>query len=94
MTSTEVLERILLVIFLCNICSTLHVRGQPLRKRSISEVQLMHNVGEHKQMLERQDWLQVKLKNILATSPNNLQKGQESVLRETEGKHLLFVYSM
>uniref|UniRef100_A0A4W4G1C4 Parathyroid hormone n=1 Tax=Electrophorus electricus TaxID=8005 RepID=A0A4W4G1C4_ELEEL len=44
-------------------------------KRSISEVQLMHNVGEHKQVVERQDWLQVKLKTILIPSLNDSQKG-------------------
>lgn len=38
------------------------------RKRSISEVQLMHNVREHKQVGERQDWLQEKLKDIIVAS--------------------------
>uniref|UniRef100_A0A3Q2GNI5 Parathyroid hormone n=1 Tax=Cyprinodon variegatus TaxID=28743 RepID=A0A3Q2GNI5_CYPVA len=39
------------------------------RKRSISEVQFMHNVQEHKQVGERQDWLQEKLKKIVLASP-------------------------
>uniref|UniRef100_A0A3B5QTZ4 Parathyroid hormone n=1 Tax=Xiphophorus maculatus TaxID=8083 RepID=A0A3B5QTZ4_XIPMA len=39
------------------------------RKRSISEVQFMHNVQEHKQVGERQDWLQEKLKKIIIPSP-------------------------
>lgn len=38
------------------------------RKRTISEVQLMHNVREHKQVGERQDWLQEKLKDIIVAS--------------------------
>jgi len=46
-------------------------------KRSISEVQLMHNVREHKEMLERQDWLQLKLNNILIPSLNDSQKEQK-----------------
>uniref|UniRef100_A0A8B9JRQ6 Parathyroid hormone n=1 Tax=Astyanax mexicanus TaxID=7994 RepID=A0A8B9JRQ6_ASTMX len=50
-------------------------------KRSISEVQLMHNVGERKQVLERQDWLQVKLKSILIPSVNDSQKGQKAKIR-------------
>ncbi|KAK5600948.1 BTB/POZ domain-containing protein 10 [Crenichthys baileyi] len=37
--------------------------------RSISEVQFMHNVQEHKQVGERQDWLQEKLKKIIIASP-------------------------
>lgn len=38
------------------------------RKRTISEVQLMHNVREHKQVGDRQDWLQEKLKDIIVAS--------------------------
>uniref|UniRef100_A0A3B4XM52 Parathyroid hormone n=1 Tax=Seriola lalandi dorsalis TaxID=1841481 RepID=A0A3B4XM52_SERLL len=34
------------------------------RKRTVSEVQLMHNVGEHKQVQERQEWLQMRLRDI------------------------------
>lgn len=47
------------------------------RKRSISEVQLMHNVQEHKQVGERQDWLQEKLKGIIVASskPQHGQSG-------------------
>ncbi|KAJ0002077.1 hypothetical protein NQD34_001873, partial [Periophthalmus magnuspinnatus] len=47
---------------LANLCLFLY------RKRTISEVQLMHNVQEHKQVGERQDWLQEKLKDIIVTS--------------------------
>ncbi|XDV17466.1 hypothetical protein PO909_023318 [Leuciscus waleckii] len=54
----------------------LYLEGAPLR-RSISEVQLMHNVREHKEMLERQDWLQLKLNNILIPSLNDSQKEQK-----------------
>ncbi|TKS70180.1 Parathyroid hormone [Collichthys lucidus] len=47
------------------------------RKRTISEVQLMHNVREHKQVGERQDWLQGKLKDIIVASakPEHGQSG-------------------
>uniref|UniRef100_A0A3Q1F5H7 Parathyroid hormone n=1 Tax=Acanthochromis polyacanthus TaxID=80966 RepID=A0A3Q1F5H7_9TELE len=46
-------------------------------KRTISEVQLMHNVREHKQVGERQDWLQEKLKEIIVASskPQHGQSG-------------------
>ncbi|XP_030282902.1 parathyroid hormone 1a [Sparus aurata] len=38
--------------------------GRPLRKRTVSEVQLMHNLGEHKQVQERREWLQMRLRGI------------------------------
>lgn len=44
-------------------------------KRTISEVQLMHNVQEHKQVGERQNWLQEKLKDIVVTNAK-LEHGQ------------------
>lgn len=47
------------------------------RKRTISEVQFMHNVQEHKQVGERQDWLQEKLKDIIVVSakPQHTESG-------------------
>uniref|UniRef100_A0A3Q1HM35 Uncharacterized protein n=1 Tax=Anabas testudineus TaxID=64144 RepID=A0A3Q1HM35_ANATE len=39
------------------------------RKRTISEVQLMHNVQEYKQVGERQDWLQ---DNFLVGTMSNI----------------------
>ncbi|NWI45056.1 PTHY protein, partial [Picathartes gymnocephalus] len=38
--------------------------GRPMLKRSVSEMQLMHNLGEHRHMVERQDWLQMKLQDV------------------------------
>ncbi|KAK9972605.1 hypothetical protein ABG768_025896 [Culter alburnus] len=71
------LEKIMLVAALWGLCSLIYLEGAPLSKRSISEVQLMHNVREHKEMLERQDWLQLKLNNILIPSLNDSQKEQK-----------------
>lgn len=34
------------------------------RKRTVSEVQLMHNMGELKQVQERREWLQMRLQGI------------------------------
>uniref|UniRef100_A0A7N8XWL7 Parathyroid hormone n=1 Tax=Mastacembelus armatus TaxID=205130 RepID=A0A7N8XWL7_9TELE len=42
--------------------------GRPLRKRTVSEVQLMHNLGEHKQVQERREWLQMRLRGIHTAS--------------------------
>ncbi|TRY59746.1 hypothetical protein DNTS_017284 [Danionella cerebrum] len=67
-------EIILIHIVLWSFCSFLFLEGLPISKRSISEVQLMHNVREHKEMLERQDWLQLKLNNIIIPSSNDSQK--------------------
>lgn len=37
-------------------------------KRAINEVQLMHNLGAHKHVELRQDWLQMKLREIHTAS--------------------------
>lgn len=50
------------------------------RKRTISEVQLMHNVQEHKQVGERQDWLQEKLKDIIVAASVKPQCGRPEKL--------------
>ncbi|XP_016118797.1 parathyroid hormone-like, partial [Sinocyclocheilus grahami] len=71
------LEKIMLIIVLWGLCSLPYLEGLPLSKRSISEVQLMHNVREHKEVLERQDWLQLKLNDILTPSINDSQKEQK-----------------
>ncbi|TMS13019.1 Parathyroid hormone, partial [Larimichthys crocea] len=76
MFSLRHLETLVLVLFL----ASLHIEAKPLRKRTISEVQLMHNVREHKQVGERQDWLQGKLKDIIVASAKP-QHGQSGNLK-------------
>uniref|UniRef100_A0A3B4FNE0 Parathyroid hormone n=1 Tax=Pundamilia nyererei TaxID=303518 RepID=A0A3B4FNE0_9CICH len=66
MFSLRFLEMLVLVILLWSI----HTEAKPLR--TVSEVQLMHNVREHKQVGERQDWLQEKLKGIIVASSKPL----------------------
>uniref|UniRef100_A0A8C5GWK2 Parathyroid hormone n=1 Tax=Gouania willdenowi TaxID=441366 RepID=A0A8C5GWK2_GOUWI len=67
------LEMLALLILLVSF----QTEARPLRKRkrTISEVQLMHNVREHKQVGERQEWLQKKLKDIIVTNSKS-QNGQ------------------
>ncbi|KAF6722617.1 Parathyroid hormone [Oryzias melastigma] len=63
--------------------ATIQVQGGAARlrgKRSISEMQLMHNLQEHKQVGERQDWLQEKLKKIISPS-NKPQQGQAASVK-------------
>ncbi|XP_063049318.1 parathyroid hormone 1b [Engraulis encrasicolus] len=62
----------LLVCVVC-MCVSQLAQGQPLRRRSISEVQLMHNVRQHQQVSDRQDWLQLKLNNILTPTHTHTQ---------------------
>ncbi|XP_062869482.1 parathyroid hormone 1b [Trichomycterus rosablanca] len=79
--STYTMNKAMLIILVWSLCHLVALEGQPISKRSISEVQLMHNVGEHKQVVERQDWLQVKLKTIIIPSINESQKGQKGKSR-------------
>jgi hypothetical protein len=52
-------------------------------KRTISEVQLMHNVQEHKQVSQRQDWLQAKLRDItVPTHDKGQHHGQTRKIRD------------
>ncbi|NWX25285.1 PTHY protein, partial [Notiomystis cincta] len=54
----------LAAITLCAICFFTPSDGRPMMKRSVSEMQLMHNLGEHRHAVERQDWLQMKLQDV------------------------------
>lgn len=56
-------------------------------KRTISEVQLMHNVQEHKQVGERQNWLQEKLKDIVVANAK-LENGQARNIQNLFPSHV------
>ncbi|NXM43631.1 PTHY protein, partial [Gymnorhina tibicen] len=62
MTSVRNLAQV--AIILCAICFFTTSDGRPMMKRSVSEMQLMHNLGEHRHTVERQDWLQMKLQDV------------------------------
>ncbi|XP_034443676.1 parathyroid hormone 1a [Hippoglossus hippoglossus] len=51
-------------ISLCILHLSTLSEGRPLRKRTVSEVQLMHNLREHQQLQERRDWLQLRLRSL------------------------------
>ncbi|XP_040927291.2 parathyroid hormone-like [Betta splendens] len=59
--------KILLILFFFLHLSCL-CEGRPHRKRTVSEVQLMHNLGEHKHVQARQEWLQTRLWGIHTAS--------------------------
>lgn len=52
------------------------------RKRTVSEVQLMHNLGEHKQMQERREWLQMRLRGIHTESSGEAGRKRRRLLPE------------
>ncbi|KAM9556235.1 parathyroid hormone [Guaruba guarouba] len=62
MTSIKNLSRTAIILYA--ICFFTNSDGRPMMKRSVSEMQLMHNLGEHRHTVERQDWLQMKLQDV------------------------------
>ncbi|KAM4552912.1 parathyroid hormone 1a [Fundulus diaphanus] len=54
----------ILFIFFCVMHLVIFCQGRPLSKRTVSEVQLMHNLRHHQQVQERQEWLQTRIQNI------------------------------
>ncbi|NWW81006.1 PTHY protein, partial [Climacteris rufus] len=62
MTSIKSLARTAIIFYA--ICLFTNSDGRPMVKRSVSEMQLMHDLGEHRHALERQDWLQMKLQDV------------------------------
>ncbi|XP_062434013.1 parathyroid hormone [Rhea pennata] len=62
MTSIQNLAKTAIIFYA--ICFFTKCDGRPMMKRSVSEMQLMHNLGEHRHAVERQDWLQMKLQDV------------------------------
>ncbi|KAJ8412857.1 hypothetical protein AAFF_G00104390 [Aldrovandia affinis] len=76
MFSIRHVDTFTVTIFLCILCYSMKSDGKPLGKRSVSEVQLMHDLGEHKHVQKRQDWLQLKMKDIHTASLRNSERGE------------------
>ncbi|NP_998115.1 parathyroid hormone 1a [Danio rerio] len=67
----NLLKRVIFVTVFILLFST-NAESRPLRsKRAVNEVQLMHNLGVHKHVELRQDWLQMKLRGIHTASVKN-----------------------
>lgn len=45
-------------------------------KRTVSEVQLMHNLGEQKQVQDRRDWLQMRLRGVHTAPARGTSSGE------------------
>ncbi|KYO21997.1 parathyroid hormone [Alligator mississippiensis] len=81
-----------IAIILYAICFFTKSDGRSVTKRSVSEMQLMHNLGEHLHTVERQDWLQLKLQDV-HSAPEALVDGRprkkDDVLGEVRRRRLL-----
>nr|XP_033784670.1 parathyroid hormone [Geotrypetes seraphini] len=65
-----------LAVFFCGVCFFAKCVGKPVRKRAISEMQLMHSIGKHRHATERQEWLERKLQDVhpaSARAPEGIQ---------------------
>ncbi|XP_062974842.1 parathyroid hormone [Elgaria multicarinata webbii] len=51
-------------IILCAVCFFANSDGKAVKKRSVSEMQIMHNLGEHLHSANRQTWLLEKLQTV------------------------------
>ncbi|NXY83671.1 PTHY protein, partial [Alcedo cyanopectus] len=91
MTSIKNLARTAIILYA--ICFLTNSDGRPMMKRSVSEMQLMHNLGEHRHAVERQDWLQLKLQDVHSASQDLRAQRPRSkddvVLAEVRSRRLL-----
>uniref|UniRef100_A0A8C5L7R4 Parathyroid hormone n=2 Tax=Jaculus jaculus TaxID=51337 RepID=A0A8C5L7R4_JACJA len=46
------------------LCFLTGMDGKPIKKRAVSEIQLMHNLGKHLASMERMEWLRKKLQDV------------------------------
>ncbi|KAM9753514.1 parathyroid hormone 1a isoform 1-T3 [Menidia menidia] len=67
----------IILISLCLLHLSIQSSGRPLSKRTVSEMQLMHDVGQHQQVQERREWLQTRLRNIHNPDPEGRGRGRE-----------------
>ncbi|XP_053127796.1 parathyroid hormone [Hemicordylus capensis] len=51
-------------VILCAVCIFAGSDGKAVMKRSVSEMQIMHNYGEHLHSADRQNWLLEKLQTV------------------------------
>nr|XP_004472584.1 parathyroid hormone [Dasypus novemcinctus] len=62
MMSTKDMVKVMIVLFA--ICFLTKSEGKTVKKRSVSEIQLMHNLGKHLSSMERVEWLRKKLQDV------------------------------
>ncbi|XP_046926217.1 parathyroid hormone isoform X2 [Lynx rufus] len=62
MMSAKDMVKVMVVMFA--ICFLAKSDGKPVKKRSVSEIQFMHNLGKHLSSVERVEWLRRKLQDV------------------------------
>ncbi|KAM4845471.1 parathyroid hormone isoform 2-T2 [Thomomys bottae] len=62
MMSTKNMAKVMMIVLV--ICFLTKTDGKPVRKRAVSEIQLMHNLGKHLASMERVEWLRKKLQDV------------------------------
>ncbi|XP_037697230.1 parathyroid hormone [Choloepus didactylus] len=62
MPSAKDMAKVMIVLFA--ICFLTNSEGKTIRKRSVSEIQLMHNLGKHLNSMDRVEWLRKKLQDV------------------------------
>ncbi|XP_066109943.1 parathyroid hormone [Saccopteryx bilineata] len=62
MKSAKDMVKVMIVIFA--ICFFAKSDGKPIKRRSVSEIQFMHNLSKHLNSMERVEWLRKKLQDV------------------------------
>ncbi|XP_051005206.1 parathyroid hormone [Acomys russatus] len=62
MTSAKAMAKVMIITLA--VCLLTHTDGKPVKKRAVSEIQLMHSLGKHLASVERMQWLRKKLKDV------------------------------
>ncbi|XP_057407992.1 parathyroid hormone [Balaenoptera acutorostrata] len=98
MMSAKDMVKVMVVMFA--VCFLARSEGKSVKKRSVSEIQFMHNLGKHLSSMERVEWLRKKLQDVhnfvaLGTSiayrdgsSQRPQKKEDNVLVESHQKSL------
>ncbi|XP_039719385.1 parathyroid hormone [Pteropus medius] len=93
-------EMVKVMIVMLAICFFAKSDGKLIKKRSVSEIQLMHNLRKHLNSMERVEWLRKKLQDVhnfvaLGTSIAHRDSGsqrprkkEDNVLVENHQKNL------
>ncbi|KAM8812885.1 parathyroid hormone [Rhynchonycteris naso] len=62
MKSAKNMVKVMIIIFA--ICFFAKSDGKPIKRRSVSEIQFMHNLSKHLNSMERVEWLRKKLQDV------------------------------
>ncbi|OCT82048.1 hypothetical protein XELAEV_18024557mg [Xenopus laevis] len=66
-------------IILCSLSYVTECGCRPIKRRGVSEFQLMHNYGEFIQSSQRQEWLQMKLQDMHSASVSTPQESTPKI---------------